>query len=398
MPAFDPLQTFNSARRSPSRYPQKYASRRLSDGYRNSLTTGRGAERLPESLPEYAMSCRPILTFAAASAFAVAAALLGPRAAASRTEVAEAVAARVQADYVFPDKATAAARLVRKRAASGVYDKAPDDKAFAETLTSDLYSVTHDKHLVVRWRAAGFPPTGDAADPAAQAAELRQMKRSNFSMPKAEVLAGNVGYLKIDQFHAAQDAGATLSAAMGFLANTDALIFDLRDNRGGDSATVALAISYLVPPETQLISFRSRGAAKEAQSWSVAFVPGGRWSTTRPVYVLTSGKTFSAGEEFAYDLQQLKRATIVGAQSRGGANPGVIHRISEHFGMFVPNEAAISPVSGSNWEGVGVTPDVTAEPVQALAKAQRLALEALLANADAADKPEIEEALAQLGG
>jgi hypothetical protein len=348
------------------------------------------------------MSRRPILTFAAAGAVALAAALLGPAAteAASRAEVAEAVAARVQADYVFPDKGAAAARLIRRRAASGVYDKAADDKAFVEALTSDLYSVTQDKHLVVRWSAAGYPPMAEAltADPAARAAELHEMKRSNFSIPRADLLPGNVGYLKIDQFHAPEDAGATLSAAMAFLANTDALIFDLRDNRGGDSATVALAISYLVPPQTHLISFRSRGAVAEAQSWSAPYAPGGRWSTTKPVYVLTSGQTFSAGEEFAYDLQQLKRGTIVGARSRGGANPGVVHPISDHFRMFVPNEAAISPLSGTNWEGVGVAPDVAVEPAQALATAHRLALEALLAKAGAADKPELEEALAELAG
>lgn len=346
------------------------------------------------------MSRRSILTVA--RPFVLAAALLGPAAAeaSARTEVAEAVAATVQKVYVYPDKADAAARLVRKRAASGVYDKASDDKAFVETLTADLYSVTQDKHLVVRWSAAGYPPAGDASapDPAARAAELREMKRSNFLLPRAEVLAGNVGYLRIDGFQAAQDAGATLSAAMAFLANTDALIFDLSANGGGDSATVALAISYLVPPDTKLVSFRSRDAATEAQSWSVPYVPGGRWSTTRPVYVLTSGKTFSAGEEFAYDLQQLKRGTIVGARTRGGANPGVVHRIDDHFRMFVPNEAAIGPVSRSNWEGVGVAPDVVASPTQALATAHRLALQALLADAAPAEKPDLEAALAGLGG
>jgi hypothetical protein len=350
---------------------------------------------------EQAMKPRRLVPFAAAGAIALSAALPGAAASEemSRRAVAEAVAARLQADYVFSDKAQAAARLVRRRALSGVYDKAADDKAFADALTADLYSVTRDKHLVVRWRAAGFPPAGEAlaADPAARSAELRRMKHSNFSIPRAEVLAGNVGYLDIDLFQAPQDAGATLTAAMAFLANTDALIFDLRDNGGGDAATVALTLSYLVPPQTQFVSYRSR-AGKEAQSWSVPYVPGGPWSTTRPVYVLTNGKTFSAAEEFAFDLQQLKRAVIVGARTRGGANPGVIHRLSEHFGMFVPNEAAVGPVSGSNWEGVGVAPDVAVEPEQALAKAHRLALEALLAKADAADKPELEEALAGLGG
>lgn len=346
------------------------------------------------------MSRRPILTFASIVALAATVAGSAAAQAISRAQVVEAVAAKVEADYVFPEKAAAAARLVRQRAKSGVYDKAADEKAFVDALTADLFSVTQDKHLVVRWRAAGFPPQGDAlaADPAARAAELREMKRSNFQIPKAEVLAGNVGYLKIGLFQAPDDAGPTLAAAMGFLANTEAMIFDVRDNGGGDSATVAQLISYLVPPQTKLVSFRNRGATKEEQSWSAPFVPGGRWSTTRPVYVLTNGMTFSAAEEFAYDLQQLRRGTVVGAQSRGGANPGVVHVIGDHFGMFVPNEVAVGPVSGGNWEGVGVTPDVVVPPAQALARAHRLALEALLAKADAADKPDIEEALAGLGG
>ena len=346
------------------------------------------------------MNPRLVLILAAASVIAGTHLAAGPAAAQAltRAQVVEIVAARIAAEYVYPDKAVAAARLVRQRAASGAYDKAATERAFVEAVTADLFSVTQDKHLVVRWRAAGYPE-GDAPvpDPAARAAELRALKRENFQIPKAEVLAGNVGYLRIAGFQAPQDAGATLTAAMAFLANTDALIFDLRDNGGGDSATVALAVSYLVPPQTQLMSFKSRGA-KEAQSWTLPFVPGGPWSTTRPVYVLTSGRTFSAAEEFAYDLQQLKRATIVGARTMGGANPGVIHRIGDHYGMFVPNEAAISPVTGGSWEGVGVAPDVAVEPAQALAAAHKLALQALLRDAAPADKPELEEALAGLGG
>lgn len=317
-----------------------------------------------------------------------------------RKAIAEAVATRVQADYVFPQKGAAAAKLVRKQSQSGAYDKAADEKAFVEALTADLYSVTQDKHLVVRWSRAGYPPADDGAapDPAVRAAELRDLRRSNFSVPKAEVLDGNVGYLKIDLFQAGQDAGPTLVAAMNFLANTDALIFDLRDNGGGDAATVALVLSYLVPSQTPFVSYRGRDAGKETQSWSLPYVPGGPWSTTRPVYVLTSGKTFSAAEEFAYDLQQLKRGVVVGARSRGGANPGVIHRLSDHYRMFVPNEAAVSPVTGTNWEGVGVAPDTAVDPAQALATAHRLALQALLSKADAGDKPPLEEAIAKLEG
>lgn len=315
----------------------------------------------------------------------------------TRRQVADSVAAHVEADYVYPDKAAAAARLVRQRARSGAYDKAASEKAFVDALTADLQSVTRDKHMVVRWSQAGYPPMVEAApDPATRAAELRDLRRINFSIPRAEVLAGNVGYLKIDLFQATADAGPTVASAMGFLANTDALIFDLRDNGGGDAATVALILSYLVPPGTRFVSYRARDG-KEVQSWSLPHVPGGVWSMTKPVYVLTSGKTFSAAEEFAYDLQQLKRATVVGARSRGGANPGVIRMIGSNHRMFVPNEAAVGPIDGGNWEGVGVTPDMEVEPAQALTAAHRLALQGLVAKAEPSEKPDLEDALAKLG-
>jgi hypothetical protein len=315
----------------------------------------------------------------------------------SRRAVAEAVAERVQTQYVFVDKGAQAARLVRSHARSGAYDKAPSEKGFVDALTADLYSVTHDKHLVVRYSAAGYPqmdrPTGDLGT---QEAERRAMARSNYAMPRVEVLDGNVGYLKLTLFEPPQDAGPTLEAAMGFLAHADAIIFDLRDNGGGDAAMVALALSYLTPPQTQFVSYRDR-AGKEAQSWSIPYPPGGRWSTTKPVYVLVNGKTFSAAEEFAFDIKELKRGTIVGETSRGGANPGLITPLDPHHRMFVPNEVAIGAVSGGSWEGVGVTPDVAADPAQALVVAHRLALQGLLAKAPQADKPDIEAALKTIG-
>lgn len=316
----------------------------------------------------------------------------------SRREVAEAVAARIEAQYVFPKTGAQAAQLIRAHARRGAYDKAADEKAFVEALTGDIYSVTHDKHLVVRYSAAGYPPAEPEGtnDLAAREADVLAMKRSNFSVPKAEVLAGNVGYLKIDLFQPPREAGPTLVAAMSFLAHTDALIFDLRDNGGGDAASVALVLSYLTPPQTRLVSYRNR-AGEEAQSWTPPYAPGGPWSTTRPVYVLTNGKTFSAAEEFAFDLQQLKRGTVVGEKTRGGANPGLILPISLHYRMFLPNEQAVGPLDGGNWEGVGVTPDVATEEAKALPTAHRLALQALLAKAPEAEKPELQEALTRVG-
>jgi C-terminal processing protease CtpA/Prc len=205
---------------------------------------------------------------------------------------------------------------------------------------------------------------------------IKAKQRTNFLVPKAEVLEGNVGYLRIDGFEATAVAGPTLVAAMRFLAHSDALIFDLRNNGGGDSASVALLMSYLLPPGTKLISFRDR-AGGISQSWSQAYVPGGVWSLDKPVFVLTSDKTFSAAEEFAFNLQQHKRGRVVGVRSKGGANPGVIHSIDKHYRMFVPNEVAVGPVTGGNWEGHGVVPDVEVAPDAALQRATELAKEAI---------------------
>jgi C-terminal processing protease CtpA/Prc len=135
-------------------------------------------------------------------------------------------------------------------------------------------------------------------------------------------------------------------------------------------------MSYLLPPGTKLISFRDR-AGGVSQSWSQAYVPGGVWSLDKPVFVLTSDKTFSAAEEFAFNLQQHKRGRVVGVRSKGGANPGVIHSIDNHYRMFVPNEVAVGPVTGGNWEGQGVVPDVEVAPDAALQRATELAREAI---------------------
>jgi C-terminal processing protease CtpA/Prc len=168
---------------------------------------------------------------------------------------------------------------------------------------------------------------------------------------------------------------------MAFLQYTDALIFDLRENGGGDPAMVAMALSYLVPPHTEINRFHQRGGAVDEQIWSLPYVPGGRWSTDKPVYVLTSDRTASGAEEFAYDIQQMKRGTIVGAVTWGGANPGGMLPIDQHFAIFVPTGAAVNPISKTNWEGIGVRPDVPAEPAAALEVAHRLALERLAAAA-----------------
>jgi hypothetical protein len=302
---------------------------------------------------------------------------------AARKAVIEGAIATMNDKYVFPEKVPAIAQALRRKLSSGGFDAVTDPDAFADAVNAVIAPVAHDKHLHLAWSPEPLPPMGAGGEPDAAmiARHEAMMRRINWAIPKAEVLDGNIGYLKMDAFPRPQNAGPTLAAAMAFLQYTDALIFDLRDNGGGDPGMVAMAVSYLVPPETEINRFHGRGDAVDRQIWAYPYVPGGRWSTDKPVYVLTSSRTASGGEEFAYDIQQMKRGTIVGASTWGGANPGGFLPIDRHFGIFVPMGAAVNPISKTNWEGVGVKPDVAVDPAIALETARRMALEKLIAGA-----------------
>ncbi|MDP8979977.1 MAG: S41 family peptidase [Acidobacteriota bacterium] len=201
------------------------------------------------------------------------------------------------------------------------------------------------------------------------------MARNNFGFEKVERLQGNIGYLDLRGFMEAQWGSETAVAAMNFLANTDALIIDLRQNGGGDPAMVALITSYLFSPgeEVHLNDLYWRPSNETHQWWTLPYVPGRRYAN-KPVYVLTSNRTFSAAEEFTYNLKNLKRATIIGETTGGGAHPGGMERLSEHFMAFLPSGRAINPISKTNWEGTGVTPDVAVPAADALTTATAAAL------------------------
>lgn len=262
--------------------------------------------------------------------------------------------------YVFPETARKMDADLREREKRGAYDAITDAKQFAEKLTEDLQSVSHDKHLRVRYSAEPVPDRPAGPPPASELEQQRKgMGRLNFGWEKLERLEGNIGYVDLRGFMPAEFSAPTAIAAMNFLANTDALIFDLRQNGGGDPATVALISTYLFEGEpTHLNSLYYRPADSTQQWWTLPYVPGTRFGSKKPVYVLTSKRTFSAAEEFTYNLKNLKRATIVGETTGGGAHPGDMARLSDHFVMFLPSGRAINPISKTNWEGTGVEPDV----------------------------------------
>jgi retinol-binding protein 3 len=312
--------------------------------------------------------------------------------AAMRAEVIEGVAQRLESRYVFPEIGKRIASSLRSRAAKTRYGSMTSAAALCESLTAELRAISKDQHLRVDYavRARPMPKTGPdhKLTPEQRAARRADFGYENNGFRKVERLAGNVGYLRLDRFVDPEYAGETARGAMSFLANTDAMIIDLRQNGGGTPLMVALLASYLLEPEpVHLNSIYSRVEDTTKQIWSFAYLPGPRY-LDKDVFVLTSRRTFSGAEEFAYDLKSLRRATIVGERTRGGANPGGIEQINEHFAVIVPTGRAINPVTGTNWEGVGVEPDLAAPADSALAVAHRTALTKLIEKTKDADRAE----------
>jgi hypothetical protein len=203
-------------------------------------------------------------------------------------------------------------------------------------------------------------------------------RERNFGFEKVERLAGNVGYVELVTFAGPWDAQATAVAAMALLAHTDAVIFDLRANGGGSPGMVQFLCSYLFDERTHLNSLYFREGDRTQEFWTHD-VPGTKLPDV-PVFVLTSARTFSAAEEFSYNLRTRSRATLVGETTRGGANPGGLFPIDAQFEIVIPTGRAINPVTGGNWEGIGVEPHVSVAADSALEAALELARPAAAAH------------------
>ncbi len=288
--------------------------------------------------------------------------------------------------YAIAGTAEAAARSIEEKLAQGAYDSVSDAKSFGERIDSDLRAATKDKHLKfgVPDRPAGAAP-GKAADPAAgQAARLAGMRRGNFGLLGAEILPGNVGYLNVRRFEPPEVAGDTLVGVMGFLANVDAIIVDVRNCHGGSVYMMPLFGAYFLKQPASLFDMVFRESGFTERFWTQAYVPGRRIADV-PMYILTSGYTFSGAEGFAYRFQVMKRAKIVGEVTGGGANAGGILDVPPFFTVWMPMGRPVDRDTGTNWEGTGVRPDIAASARDALAAAHLDALRSLEAKATDAD-------------
>lgn len=296
-----------------------------------------------------------------------------------RAQIVEKLGKELQDRYVFPELAKQMQKRVTEKLRAGGYDACADRDAFGQQLTDDLRAIAKDKHLRVGYRGDGPRPL--MMTPNREEMQAEQLAR-NSGFVKLERLPGNLGYLDLRLFMDPDVGGDTVAAAFAFLANTDALIIDLRKNGGGSPAMIRLISSYLFDEKpVHLNSIWFREGDRTEEFWTLKEVKGPRYGP-KDVYVLTSAFTFSGAEEFSYNLKNLKRATIIGETTGGGAHP--VRGVDLPGGFFVgiPIARAINPISKTNWEGVGVQPDVPCHADEALAKAQELAIEKLKAAKD----------------
>jgi len=283
----------------------------------------------------------------------------------SRQTLIDSIGSALKGRYVFPDVAAKMEADLRARAKRGEYDAVTDASSFAPILTRDLQSVSHDKH--VRVRVGGPGPGGGPAG---------RVDGPTGAFGRTERLAGDVAYVEILSFgFPPEEIRDETSRVMGEAADAKALILDLRKNGGGSPFAVALVASYVFGEKPVLLnSLYFRPANRTDDFYTDPAVSGKKFGAGKPVYVLTSSRTFSGAEEFAYDLQTQKRATIVGETTGGGANPGGPVRLPYGLTLFVPTGRAINPVTRTNWEGVGVKPDVAVSADSALDVAHGLAV------------------------
>jgi len=276
---------------------------------------------------------------------------------------------------VYMDPAVGAKAQAALRARRGDYVKLDTREAFAAAVSKDLYEATHDKHLKVSVL------TVDAGKQARLTDEQQALvdRRLAYGLMGIRHLPANIGYLKLSYFEQGEAGAKLVETALGLLQDTDALIIDLRQNRGGGGASDEAFLGHLsrTPIPMAKITWRTEAGGSEVMQREPRKPAGGPLYPDKPVYVLTSSRTFSAAEAFAYDLKAAHRATLVGEVTGGGANPSNMPTpLGYGFRVFIPNGKVTHPTTGTNWEGVGVQPDVVTPANAALTEAYRLALAA----------------------
>lgn len=278
--------------------------------------------------------------------------------------------------YVFPEVAKATETHLKTQLAAGYFDSFTTDDAFATALTESVQSINKDKHMRIRTN-----PPYEAPDNSPERAIEEQLNRMNQTrwynagFVDVKVIPGNVGYLDLRGFSGLENGQAHADAAMQFISRADAIIIDLTQNGGGSPRMVQYLCSYFFDNQRHLNSLYWRDGDVTEEFWTLEHVTGTKLPDV-PLYVMTSNRTFSGAEEFSYNMQTQKRVTLVGQTTGGGANPGGTMPINDNLNVFIPSGRAINPITQTNWEGVGVVPDVKTTPEDTYQTTLDLAVEA----------------------
>jgi len=321
------------------------------------------------------------MLLAAAALLAVDVDAQTPLTAADRRAVLLGAADLIENRYVIEDAARGLAEQLRRDATADRWHDTSDPEAFAAAITVYLRSASGDGHLGLSYRATPLAEEVEAAERTYTAEEMDRWygPHLNYGFEQVRRVDGNVGYLDLRVFAPTSTAGDVAAAVMTVLAQSAALIIDLRENGGGHGDMGHLLAAYLLDESKPMSGSYDRPSKTREWALTPAWVPGRRYGIGRPVYVLISKRTFSAAEGFAYDLQALRRVTVVGERSGGGAHPFKYRRVHRHFVLSLAEGRSINPITGGNWQGTGVVPDVEVPADRALETALTLARQAIAA-------------------
>ena len=276
-------------------------------------------------------------------------------------------------NYVFPEVAKKTEAHLLKQLESGHFKQFENDEAFATALTESVQSINKDKHMRI-WKNKPYEAPDNTPERLIEEKldQIDRSRRANSGFNTVKVMEGNVGYLDLRSFAGFQGAKEITDSYMKLMSRCDAVIIDLSKNGGGDPNMVQYLCSFFFDKKVHLNSVYFRRGDRTTEFWTLDEVSGDKMPDV-PLFVITSSKTFSGAEEFSYNMQTQKRALLVGQTTGGGANPGGSMGINDNLSVFIPGGMAINPITKTNWEGVGVIPELETTPEEALDKTYELA-------------------------
>jgi len=282
----------------------------------------------------------------------------------SKEKIVNKISQLLKENYVFKDVGQACANFLSEQIENDAYEDISHPRAFARELTSDLGNIHQDQHI----RIQSIAPADQRLKPNQRLdffLRTRDRIKDNMGIKKINILSSNVGYIDIRYFEPFELAREKVLHMLHLIQDTDAIIIDLRNNLGGNPTMVQFLCSYFFDQPVHLNSIYWRRGDYTEEFWTMDSI-GIEKRPEVPVFVLTGSRTFSGGEEFAYNIKTQKRGTVVGETTAGGANPGYTFRINENFNIFIPTGRSINPVTETNWEGKGVEPDIKIKSSDAL--------------------------------